>query len=660
MNTYNVSLIGTEGTGKSCFLAGMNHIGANPLSGSFTVSPKMNDPIGKQYLKEFTDTLSSGKFPSGTHTTTFLEFEVQLGDTVMCIKTMDYPGEDFRAGITTETPEAKIKEFAEHLLKSDIIILLADPHAIPAQETNIVQRNKIIDSINTNLQAARDVFNENKAKYKELKYADVCIAVGKFDKLPEFAAAKKAKDGGKRIAKQFFQKHWANFSKNLAATTKIKLKEINYFPISAVGNTIQTEDSTSRDEDGLAPDRDNLAPFGYDKLFRWIADRKNRLAWRKFLKKCVAALFILIVLGVGAMSIFGTKTVVEIENEKQQLEILARQDISITQKLEATEPPASDNVTQKRNDILDEELQRLNNEIETCQDSQTLDFYRKKIEEIDAVYDGDRNINIENLLKQINEKLVENEFQRVKDSFENNRKTFEEDAQTFLTNHPNEPQADDVRKMLADKETQDIKDARLRIKNIAVRDAGSLQNKGKAIVQFLETYRNKLTQADAEAMQRAAELAKKFSEPQKYTITLKQYGGFAYAEDIKGHISINNVTVGSHNSAGKCQTANASETFTMSWQCGQTIKLEIQAYAGTLWGGIETVADKSDSGPDALKMLSLRTPLSAKTRGSVSGSDWNSPRLKSASGFFMQCEIKEINATDWKAFETYILPGNGW
>jgi hypothetical protein len=283
------------------------------------------------------------------------------------------------------------------------------------------------------------------------------------------------------------------------------------------------------------------------------------------------------------------------------------------------------------------------------------------VEEIDEAYDGDRNINIENLLKRINEKIIENDFQVVKDSCEKNRKTFPEEADAFLKNYPNVPQADDVRKMLAEKETQDAKDERLRIKNIVVSNAGSLQSKRDAVVKFLQEYGSKLTQADKDTMHRAADLAKKFCERHQYTITLKQYGGFVSARDIQGFISIDGNIAGSHQSKGKCQMANAGETFTISWQCEQqTVKLEIKTYAGTLKWDYETVASLSDKSPVALKMLAKRTILTPIPKGESTGTDWSLSTYRSYGGYFMHCEIKEISEADWEAFETYILPGSGW
>ncbi|MCL2744299.1 MAG: hypothetical protein FWE67_10645 [Planctomycetaceae bacterium] len=661
MNTYNVSLLGTEGTGKSCFLAGLYYIGTDPLKGAFTVSPKMDDPIGKQYLTEVVEKLSSGKFPSGTHTMTFLEFEVQIDkDTAMCIKTMDYPGEDFRAGITKSTPEEKIAEFAEHLLKSDIIILLVDPNDIPAEAENSEKRRKIIESINANLQAARNVLNEHKRKgKKKLKRADVCVAVGKFDKLPEFEKAKQAADGGQKIAKRFFYTHWTNFAEKLANNTEIPLKEINFFPISAVGNTVQTEDSSSRDRDGLEPDKDNLAPFGYKELFQWIADRKNRLAWKKFAAICSAAFSAFIVLLVLSIFIFGGKSAVDYETEKNQLALLERQDISAVQKLEGTAGTVFYNVIKRRNEILDDELNRLKEKIENSNDSATLISFRRNVEEVDEVYDGDRNINIENLLKQVSEKLIDIEFQIVVNSFTQRRKTFYDDANAFLNKHQTGPKADEVRKMTAEKEGRDEEEERQRIKNIIVSDSGSLQGKRDAIVNFLETHRGKLNSSDAETMQRAADLAKKFCEQHQYTITLKQYGGFAYQENIQGLVYVDGTVQGSHRSKEKCMTANAGKEFTINWKCGQTIKLEIKAYGGILWGGLEAVASESDNGPAALKMLSQRTQLLPKTK-SENGWDWSIPKRQAADGYFMKCEINEISEADWKAFETYIYPGDGW
>jgi hypothetical protein len=615
----------------------------------------MNDPVAKQYLEKTVDKFRNGQFPKGTQETTFLEFDVQPKNSrnVMTIRTMDYPGEDFRDGITKGTPQEKIKEFAEHLLKSDIIILLIDPKDIPDSENNkqSEKRHKILNSINANLQAARYTLDQKTEKDKTLK-ADVCIAVTKFDRLPEFEEAKKAGDGGQQVAKKVVSGHWKNFGKNLADVTDIPLKKIEYFPISAVGNTLQANAADAyRDEDNpVIPDKDNLAPFGYDVLFRWIEDRKNRIAWLKFWWLVLMLAIVVIVAVIAAAVWLGGKITIDTVQEQGQLATLDNRTIPVVNRLKDTMPPASDTVTKKRNEILDDELKRYENEIKQTTDEQRLRTYRDELEKYDSSFIGDRNVKVANLLKEISNKLIDTEYQRVKDAYRNNEETFSESANKFLERYPTTEQAKTVRQMLDDFVNKNMDNYRKRIKGTAVYDAGSLQSKGQEISKFLTQYRSNISDGEATAMQRAVELAKQFTEQQEYNVTIKQYGGFAKPEDQILNVFVGNVQHYEHKSNGKSQTVNPDGNFKFTWQCGNVVKIELQGYGGYLYGGVKTAAESSGNKPDALKLLRGKVVLIPKSN------DWK----PADGGFFVIGSVAEISESDWGIFENYILPGNAW
>ena len=649
MPTYNVALLGTEGTGKSCFLAGLNYIGSNPMNDlAITVSPLMDEPVAKKYLADATAKLSSGQFPTGTTETTFLEFDVQIKNDTMRIKTMDYPGECFRDGITKDTPREKIKEFAQHLLNSDIIIWLADPNALLKTAENTKERDRIINSVNANLQAAREVLKEQKVKVKEIKFADICIAIGKFDKLPEYEQVKLAKDGGQKIAKDYFKEHFPNVVQNLANSTGITVKEIAYFPISAVGNTIETEDLTSRDNDGLAPDKDNLVPFGYDTMFHWIKDRKDRLATRRFLQRvsaigasCIAVLVVLAVLFLG-------NTTINAIEEQRQLASLENGNISVVARLEDTQPPVSSEVAKRRTALLDEELERYKELIAQTDDEQQLQNFRIQLEEYNSLITGDRHRDVENLIAEISKKVIDVEFQRVKDTYAHAPLIFPAIANDFLRNHSSSAQANDVRRMLTEFEKRNYDNFRKTIRAMHVSDAGSLRGKRDKIVEFLNTYRGttQLSIGEADAMQRAVDLAKQFGEPQNYTVNVNQYGGFERAAYQFLKISVGNNDVYEHKSTAASQTVNPGNQFTVKWQCGETLKIELQGASG--WGfGWRPAAEMSSRTPDAIKLFHGRVALNTKSN------NWTG-------NFFVNCSIAGISDQDWKHFENYILPGNAW
>ncbi|MDR3232058.1 MAG: hypothetical protein LBT46_00035 [Planctomycetaceae bacterium] len=651
MPAYNISLLGTEGTGKSCFLAGLNYIGSNPLNDAFSVFPKINDPVVKQYLSAATEAFQKGFFPKGTRTTTFLEFDIQIPkpkrNAVMNIKTLDYPGEDFRAGMTQDTPEEKIKEFAEHLLKSDIIILLVDPKDIPdtAESKKAERHNKIIGSINANLQAARDALHKKDVMQK----ADVCIVITKFDRLPEFVPLQKAKDGGQSIAKEYFLKHWTGFEKTLAAATQVSPKEIVYFPVSAVGNTVPAEDKDRyRDEDNpVQPDRDNIAPFGYDTLFRWIEERQKRLQWRKTCGMISSAIISAVLILLVVISLFGGKKGIDVLLEQEQLAVLDNSLIPVADRLKQTSEPVSQIVEQKRNNLLDKELERIEQGIKQTSDEQQLRNYRDELEKFDFSFTGDRNRTVENRLRDINEKLINAEYQRVKDAFNQRSETFTETANQFLKHYPTETLALEVRRMLDQFAEQNMANHRQRLKGIAVYDAGSLDGKRNEITAFLDRYRSKLSGGEAAAMQRAAELAKQFTEQHQYTVTVKQYGGFDKPEDQILNVLVNDNEFYKHQTAAKSKSVNPDGKFTLTWQCGSVLKIKLQGYGGYFYGGVETVAEISNDKPDALKQFFGNVKLLQKNHR------WQG-------GFFIQCSIAEISEEDWQIFENYILPGSAW
>jgi hypothetical protein len=101
------------------------------------------------------------------------------------------------------------------------------------------------------------------------------------------------------------------------------------------------------------------------------------------------------------------------------------------------------------------------------------------------------------------------------------------------------------------------------------------------------------------------------------------------------------------------QEVNPGKVFQFHWRSGQAISFEIQSPYGYVMGmrSYETAASQKFSEVDALVRLSKRIPLSASTKRDF----W-----KTAGSYFVECEIREISPEQWKAFENYIKPGDGW
>jgi hypothetical protein len=356
------------------------------------------------------------------------------------------------------------------------------------------------------------------------------------------------------------------------------------------------------------------------------------------------------VLVIVAVLCLGVKIGVDDVKEREQLAMLDNSVIPLVDRLNDTKSPASDSVVKKRNEILDTELKRYENEIKQTTDEQRLRTYQDELEKYESSFTGDRNVKVVNLLKEISNKLIDTEYQRVKDAFNRNEETFSESANGFLEHYPTAVQAEDVRKMLEEFVNKNIDNYRKRIKGIAVYNAGSLQNKGQEIVKFLTQYRSKISDGDAAAMQRATELAKQFTEQHEYNVIIKQYGGFAKPEDQILNVFVGGVQYYEHKSNGKSQTVNPDGNFKITWQCGSVLKIELQGFGGVFFGGLATVAESSSNKPDALKLLRGKVNLIQK------GNAW----IAADGGFFVKGSVAEISEDDWKNFENYILPGEAW
>jgi len=76
--------------------------------------------------------------------------------------------------------------------------------------------------------------------------------------------------------------------------------------------------------------------------------------------------------------------------------------------------------------------------------------------------------------------------------------------------------------------------ARQAIKQLRVVNAANLAEKGKRIAEFVARFQSTMDSGEATRMQRAAELAHRFSESNNYTVKLKQTGGLlsAYQQGV--------------------------------------------------------------------------------------------------------------------------------
>jgi hypothetical protein len=639
-NIFRVSLLGSEGAGKSSFLAGLAFLGFDPLQALLKIYPQ--DSETARYLNSLDRAFQNGLFPPPTNITSVLNFNLHLlrSRTVMNIRTVDYPGEDFRHAINDVTHE-RAAQFSSHLLESDIIILLIDITDISNgnDEKQTIIREKLRAYLNA---AYETVQHHEKTAKPHNKKIDICVGMTKCDLAPFYQQIIRSSNDGGRVVRKFLNSRWKNFENILRDGTNIK--NIRYFGLSAIGMT---------DQETGKPIKGQIKPFGYEPMFRWIAERSTRISSRKFKRYCFGFLLIIFIFLASVTAVFYGQKFIDQVHEQEQSTILDDENITVTQRLEYTQFPVTDSIINRRNLLIDAELNRFKNKINQTNDEQTLSEIREELKMFDHIGTEERRAELDKLKTEIDNRSVEIEFKRVRDYFDLHNEIFSETAEQFLSRYPLSSRADEVRELQKQYEDGKIKTERNRISRIAITNIESLREKSLRIFSFLEKYENHLNPSETLAMKRAADLAKQFTERRNYSVTINQYGGFAYEEKQNVSVYINKDKVVSHQSNGKVKTVYPGTSFFITWQCGDTIRFELQGYG---MYDFETAAGYTNSSPISLRCLNQRIRLLPK-----SGTwDWSLPKRMSSDGYFVKCAIQEITHENWKAFENYIMPGNGW
>ena len=116
-----LSLMGSEGSGKTCFFAGLSWLGSAETDSDFGLVAR--DEPSQAFVNGLRETLARGELPAPTHRTDGLELDVIFRGSRIGIGVEDFAGEDFRdmgTGLKSGSP------LFEKLRGSQYIVLFLD------------------------------------------------------------------------------------------------------------------------------------------------------------------------------------------------------------------------------------------------------------------------------------------------------------------------------------------------------------------------------------------------------------------------------------------------------------------------------------------------------------------------------------------------------
>lgn len=629
--TVRVCVLGSEGAGKTCFLGGLAVLGEANRATAITVSPA--DEITARYLDDLRKTLGRQSWPPSTSKVTELTVRLSIGGFMIELLVIDYPGEDFREALRLLDLN-RVETLYRHCSNAEAMLLLVDPQADLLQEKG-PERQLLIDRQLAHLTAISQVWAERQGNAQAVVETplNLALVLTKCDMIAGLETTKGA----------------ARYFRTRAPSLDAKLRQladaIAYFPVSATGTS---EASASADGKQLRVPRAQLAPYGYEPLFRWIVSRHLRHKHRGRRKLAAmlgsaavicAILFLLVRLGLAIRAD---------QDRNIALSTLKDERRTPLERLEATKDIDDDAVKRQRQQLIDKELDRAAQDIETAEIESAVDGVLERLDKLSHSEPGFAAPRLADLKNQASERREQILFHRVSAARENKSANFPGLARQYLDRHPSGANADRVKQRLEKEELRQVALARAAIKRIAVVNAETLKSKSDRIGEFLGGSPLGLSATEVKQMSRAAELARRFSEVNTYRVMLKRSGGFAEPRGQGVEIYVAGVLLNEfkHAESSKSVTWPAGTTLLVEWRCGQPVKVVLR----DLYLQDEDVATLTSDGPLALHIIG------SKSKFTHFAGSWKDH----CPDAFVDFEIDGISADNWKALDRYILPGDQW
>ena len=561
--------------------------------------------------------------------TTILKMKIGLDGTAIDVLLVDYPGEDFRNELRKLKRE-QVKELYEHYAESEATLLLFDPDRDVRAVQDPVHRELQIQRQTAHLNAIANEWAERSGQpaAQQPKSVDVAIIVTKSDKEAGLTSC--------AAARRFFRQYAAP----LDAKIRRQAHAVQYFPLSAIGHAASVERDGHTD---LVPGKD-LAPTGYEEIMAWVLQQRRWRRQRPWVRRGLATAAVVLLAG---LAFFAWSTIVR----SGEMAILDNPGLSRVERLERTQRCSDSVVLQRRGVVFTEELDALAKNLDAAANEPSVEEVAVKAARLAALQPGAMQARVDTLARDCAQKKEDIALKKVADAFDGRAADFREVSGRFLREYPASPQCDKVRDMIVKFRSGEEKNDRQRIKQVRVSSAASLAEKGKCIAEFITKHQAATSADELKRMRRAAELARRFSELNTYTIRLRQTGGLTAAYYQGVVLYVDEKEVKEYRSRGKSTEVNWEDgEIHVQWVAGQPVRVVWRKlWSGGSWGNAD-IATLRDDGPVALRILGEQQSFTQIERG------WENH----CNNAFVHFEVDGITEDDWKSLGLYLFPGDGW
>lgn len=261
-----IALVGSEGSGKTCFLAGLRWLSSATEDTPFAISGK--DQKSQEYLEKLNQALKAGHCPPPSHSIEELELNVSYCKSVFDIRVQDCQGEEFKRAAQSNNVDHPI---IKNLLDSQYLIVCLDGER---DVKNPIAHSERLDALFTILHGHQDLFLNKKIVFLLTK-ADV-------------TGIPRSQWSGADSLK-YLQAHSSVFAKKIDA---LQL-DVSFFFVSSLGSDMQH---------GEKP-----APYGYDQVFGWLGHKRAQFRVETFIRNHFRLMMATVLLAIVSIVFFVVK-----------------------------------------------------------------------------------------------------------------------------------------------------------------------------------------------------------------------------------------------------------------------------------------------------------------------------------------------------------------
>lgn len=597
-----IQMLGESGVGKTCFLAGLALLNEQTGGRSF-VLPK--DDKTKAVFDKLRETLVQGRWPAKTSIVEELSFDVVRGASRVGVQLNDFAGESFtdsmKRGNATEAAD-KIKSLVNG---ADVLMVMLDGAAIDRGEE--FAGAPLIQAVFERIRRGDlDVA-------VVLTKSDLCTSIPMTTSRDlKNAVASRAPDLARFLQEQSIPTEW--------------------IPVSVCGPNAM--------DDSGSPIYSALSPQGYEKIFEQLF-RRSRRPQNRLIKRIAAATLLVLFMGF-AWTILHSR---QVASQADQIK-------------DRTVPIANvPDVFGKENEPLvreryAEDFAKAKKDIEASGNVESIALVLKRFETIPPAHDPLVRDGLEQLKSQASLRKEELLHKLVIDCQQLRTGDCVPLISKYLSEFPEGPNAEELRKMLNDINQARYQTARGFVKAVPVTSTEALRQKCSAITKFLDENGQFLSAGEKEAIASARDIALQFVTSRQYRCKLVRTSGLDGPRDHGVEIELDRMRIANFDDSGDVTEKNWDRSFTVAWKSGQSIKVKLVNYDGF----DQDIAYFEDSSPVAIILLAKKNDPNRYYEGTFFSEDFTKTRPPVKVAF----ECQELPTEKLKLISDYLLPGDKW